>query len=152
MSKCYIPEISIRTIRRDENINILNTKFNSNKEVKKIICTTDGYYEINDKSIIKYVTFDKEELIFEKFVDNYTLLVNNSYNKKVGNVDFIPFESEEVELSTFLFDIPESNNKFVLEYINNRVSDFYFQTKNKIIQNNIFLNNDVSLILKTLNV
>ena len=32
------------------------------------------------------------------------------------------------------------------------MSDFYFKTKEKITQNNIFLNNDVSLILKTLNV
>ena len=152
MSKCYIPEISIRTIRKNENIHILTSKFDSTKEVKNIICTTDGFYEINDKCFVKYVTFDKEGLIFEKFVNNYTLLVNNSYNKKIGNVDFIPYECEEIELSTLSFQIPDSDNKFVLEYINNRVSDFYFQTKHKIIQNNIFLNNDVSLILKTLNV
>ena len=82
----------------------------------------------------------------------FTLLVDNTYVKKFGNIDFIPFESHELQLSIFSFDIPESNNKFVLECINNRVLDFYFQTKDKIIQNNIFLNNDVSLILKTLNV
>ena len=28
MSKCYIPEISIRTIRKSENINILKNNFN----------------------------------------------------------------------------------------------------------------------------
>ena len=83
MSKCYIPEISIRTIRKNENINILTSNFDSTKEVKNIICTTDGFYEINDKGFVKYVTFDKEGLIFEKFVNNYTLLVNNSYNKKI---------------------------------------------------------------------
>ena len=52
-----------------------------------------------------------------------------------------------------IFEIPESNNKLVFRIcINKRITDFYFKTKEKITQNNIFLNNDVSLILKTLNV
>ena len=152
MSKCYIPEISIRIIRKEQIINKLKSNFTSNKEEKKIICTNDGFYEIKDNSIIKFVILDRKQFIFENFVDSYTLLVDNTYIKKIGNVDFIPFESHELQLSIFSFDIPESNNKFVLECINNRVLDFYFQTKDKIIQNNIFLNNDVSLILKTLNV
>ena len=152
MSKCYIPEISIRIIRKDQIINKLKSNFTFNKVEKKIICTNDWFYEIKDDSIIKFVILDRKQFIFENFVDSYTLLVDNTYIKKIGNIDFIPFESQELQLSIFSFDIPESNNKFVLEYINNRVSDFYFQTKDKIIQNNIFLNNDVSLILKTLNV
>ena len=152
MSKCYIPEISIRIIRKDEIINNLKSNFTFNKEEKKIICTNDGFYEINDNSILKYVILDKKEFIFENFIDSFTLLVDNTYVKKFGNIDFIPFESQEIEVTVISFDIPESNNKFVLEYTNNRISDFYFQTKEKIIQNNLFLNNDVSLILKTLNV
>lgn len=152
MSKCYIPEISIRIIRKDQIINKLKSNFTFNKVEKKIICTNDGFYEIKDDSIIKFVILHRKQFIFENFLDSYTLLVDNTYIKKIGNIDFIPFESQELQLSIFSFDIPESNNKFVLEYINNRVSDFYFQTKDKIIQNNIFLNNDVSLILKTLNV
>ncbi len=152
MSKCYIPEISIRIIRKDEIINNLKSNFTFNKEEKKIICTNDGFYEINDNSILKYVILHKKEFIFENFIDDFTLLVDNTYVKKFGNIDYIPFESQEIEITVLSFDIPESNNKFVLEYTNNRISDFYFQTKEKIIQNNIFLNNDVSLILKTLNV
>ena len=152
MSKCYIPEISIRTIRKPDNIQKLKNLFTHDFICKKIICSNDGFYEINDNSIIKYVILDKKELIFENFLDSFTLLVDNTYVKKFGDVDYLPFECDEIELSIFSFDIPESNNKFVLEYINNRVFDFYFQTKEKIIQNNLFLNNDVSLILKTLNV
>ena len=152
MSKCYIPEISIRTIRRDENMTKLKDNFEYEESTKNIICTCDGFYEINDKSIIKFVTIQKDTMIFENFINKYTLLVDNSYNKKIGFVDFIPFESQEMVLSMLIFNIPESNNKFILETVNNRVIDFYFQTKDKITQNNIFLNNDVSLILKTLNV
>lgn len=152
MSKCYIPEISIRTIRRDENISKLKDKFEYTQVIKNIICCCDGFYEITDKCIIKYVTIDKEELIFENFIDKYTLLVNNSYDKKIGFVDYIPYESDLLEISSLIFNIPESNNTFILEMIGNRIIDFYFQTKDKITQNNIFLNNDVSLILKTLNV
>tara|TARA_B100000963_G_scaffold48507_1_gene36782 strand:+ start:11322 stop:11780 length:459 start_codon:yes stop_codon:yes gene_type:complete len=152
MSKCYIPEISIRIIRKDEIINNLKSNFTFNKVEKKIICTNDGFYEINDNTILKYVILHKKEFIFENFIDSFTLLVDNTYVKKFGNIDYIPFESQEIEITVLSFDIPESNNKFVLEYTNNRISDFYFQTKEKIIQNNLFLNNDVSLILKTLNV
>ena len=152
MSKCYIPEISIRTIRNDENMNILKNNYEYTVETKNIICTYDGFYEVQDKNITKYVTVDKEGLIFENFIENYTLLVNNSYDKKVGIVDFIPFESNEIYLSIFTFNLPDSDNKLILEMIDKRVTDFYFKTKDKITQRNIFLNNDVSLILKTLNV
>lgn len=152
MSKCYIPELSIRTIRKEENINKLKDTFSYNETIKQIICTIDGFYEITDKSLIKYKTILFNDLIFENFVDNYTLLVSNSYDKKIEQVEFIPFESEQITISYLIFDIPESNNKLVFKYINKRITDFYFQTKEKIIQNNIFLNNDVSLILKTLNV
>ena len=34
MSKCYIPEISIRIIRKDEIINNLKSNFTFNKEEK----------------------------------------------------------------------------------------------------------------------
>lgn len=152
MSRCYIPEISIRTIRNEENMNILKNNYEHTVDTKNIICANDGFYEVNDKNITKYVTVDKEGLIFENFIENYTLLVNNSYNKKVGIVDFIPFESDEIYLNIFTFSIPESDNKLILEMIDKRVIDFYFKTKEKITQRNIFLNNDVSLILKTLNV
>ncbi len=152
MSKCFIPEISIRTIRSDENMSKLKNNFEYEENTKNIICTCDGFYEISDNSIVKYVTIQKDTKIFENFIDKYTLLVDSSYDKKIGFVDFIPYESQEIMLSMLIFNIPESNNKFILEIINNRVVDFYFQTKDKITQNNIFLNNDVSLILKTLNV
>ena len=152
MSKCYIPEISIRTIRKEENIDKLKNAYSFNKVVKQIIFSIDGFYETTDKSIIKYKTVLSEDLIFEKFVDNYTLLISNSYEKKIGQVEFIPYECEEITITSLIFDIPESNNKLVINYINNRITDFYFQTKEKIKQYNIFLNNDVSLILKTLNV
>ena len=38
MSKCYIPELSIRTIRKEENINKLKDKFSYNQIIKQIIC------------------------------------------------------------------------------------------------------------------
>ena len=152
MSKCYIPEISIRTIRKPDNIITLKSLFDYQVINKKIICSIDGFYEIKDNEIIKFINIDNEGIIFENFIENYTLIVCNSYEKKVGLVEFIPFECNELDFHIECFDIPESNNKFILEYKNDRVTDFYFKTKEKITQENIFLNNDVSLILKTLNV
>ena len=61
----------------------------------------DGFYEVTDKNITKYITIDREGFIFENFIENYTLLVNNSYDKKIGIVDFIPFES--INLSKYFY-------------------------------------------------
>jgi len=151
MSKCYIPEISIRTIR-DNIIDELKDKFTYEQQIKKIICSSDGFYEIKENCITKFITVIKNEIIFENFIDNYTLLVSSQYDKKINDAEYIPFESTNITIEYLIFDIPESNNKFILEFIKNRCYDFYFQTKEKVTQNNVFLNNDVSLILKTLNV
>ena len=152
MSKCYIPEIPISTIRKDSNLNKIKNDFTFNLIDKKIICCNNGYYDIQEKNITKYTIIPRNNLIFEKFIDNYTLLVDNTYEKKIEDVEYIPFECVEINITYMIVDIPESNNKFILEFVNRRMVDFYFKTKNKITENDIFLNNDVSLILKTLNV
>lgn len=151
MSKCYIPEISIKSIRSNI-VDDLKNNFNFVHKIKNMICAPDGFYEVNESSITKFVTVISNEIIFENFIDKYTLLVSTEYDKKINDTEFIPYESENITIEYFLFDIPESNNKFVLEFIKNRCHDFYFKTQEKVRQNNIFLNNDVSLILKTLNV
>ena len=117
MSKCYIPEISIKTIRSNILDNLKN-KFNFVHQIKNIICAPDGFYEINENSLTKFVTVIKNEIIFENFIDKYTLLVSTQYDKKINDTEFIPYESENISIEYFLFDIPESNNKFVLEFIN----------------------------------
>jgi len=151
MSKCYIPEISTRKIN-SEIVSKLKDTFSNNTNTKKFVCGPDGFYEIKDNSISKFVTVIQSEMIFENFIDKKTLIVSNQYDKKLGDVEYIPYESNDIQIKYMSFDIPESNNKFVLEFINNRCLDFYFQTKEKIKQNNVFINNDVSLILKTLNI
>ena len=98
MSKCYIPEISIRTIRKPDNINKLKNSLEYDVVSKKIICSIDGFYEIKDNEIIKFINIDNKGAIFENFVDKYTLIACNSYEKKVGSVEFIPFESQELDI------------------------------------------------------
>ena len=107
MSKCYIPEISIKTIRSNILDNLKN-KFNFVHQIKNIICASDGFYEINENSLTKFVTIIKNEIIFENFIDKYTLLVSTQYDKKINDTEFIPYESENISIEYFLFDIPES--------------------------------------------
>ena len=82
MSKCYIPEISIRIIRKDEIINNLKSNFTFNKEEKKIICTNDGFYEINDNSILKYVILHKKKnyINFFLYQKGFIYTAGNKYN------------------------------------------------------------------------
>ena len=81
MSKCYIPEISIKTIRSNI-IDELKDKYNFVHNIKNIICAPDGFYEINENSLTKFVTIIKNEIIFENFIDKYTLLVIHNMIKK----------------------------------------------------------------------
>ena len=73
MSKCYIPEISIRTIR-DNIIDELKDKFTFEQQIKKIICSSDGFYEIKENCITKFITVIKNEIIFEEISSNTELL------------------------------------------------------------------------------
>ena len=117
MSKCFIPEISIRTIRSDENMSKLKNNFEYEENTKNIICTCDGFYEISDNSIVKYVTIQKDTKIFENFIDKYTLLVDSSYDKKIGFVDFIPYESQEMVISMLIFNMMDLYNSTYYDLI-----------------------------------
>ena len=52
MSKCYIPEISIRTIRNDKNMNILKNNYEYTVDTKNIICIMMVFMKLLIKTLL----------------------------------------------------------------------------------------------------
>ena len=151
MMKYYIPEINLRDVRNKNNI-IKKFEDVCNKEIiiEKIIIATDGFYKIEKEDVIKYKFVEKEYNYQSNFLNNYSLIGIDYYEKKVGEVFSIPSESESINTEKIKFNIGKSENYIVFEKKNNKIIDIYFLSKKKINENNIFFNNDVSLFIDLL--
>ena len=151
MMKYYIPEINLRDVRNKNNI---IEKFENicNKEiiVEKLILSTDGFYKIENDSLIKYKLVEKNYNYQSNFIDNYSLIGMNYYEKKMGEMFSIPSESKSINIEKLKFNVGKSENYIVFEKRDNKIIDIYFLSKKKINENNIFFNNDVSLFIELL--
>ena len=151
MMKYYIPEINLRDVRNKSNI---IEKFENicNKEiiVEKLILSTDGFYKIENDDLIKYKLVEKNYNYQSNFIDNYSLIGMNYYEKKMGEMFSIPSESKSINIEKLKFNVGKSENYIVFEKRDNKIIDIYFLSKKKINENNIFFNNDVSLFIELL--
>jgi len=151
MMKYYIPEINLRDVRNKSNI---IEKFENicNKEiiVEKLILSTDGFYKIENDDLIKYKLVEKNYNYQSNFIDNYSLIGTNYYEKKIGEMFSIPSESKSINIEKIKFNVGKSENYIVFEKRDNKIIDIYFLSKKKINENNIFFNNDVSLFIELL--
>ena len=149
--KYYIPEINLRDVRNKNNI---IEKFENicNKEiiVEKLILSTDGFYKIENDNLIKYKLVEKNYNYQSNFIDNYSLIGMNYYEKKMGEMFSIPSESKSINIEKLKFNVGKSENYIVFEKRDNKIIDIYFLSKKKINENNIFFNNDVSLFIELL--
>ena len=81
------------------------------------------------------------------------MLGNNNIIKKQENISNLPVYFSDINIKKYIFNIVNSNNKMVLELIDNKVINLYFTSKNKTLNENYyFFNNDISLYLKSLNI
>jgi len=84
------------------------------------------------------------------FLNNYSLIGIDCYEKKIGEVFSIPSESQSINIEKIKFNIGKSDNYIVFEKRNNKIIDIYFLSKKKIDEHNIFFNNDVSSFINLL--
>ena len=154
MNKFYIPEINLRDIRNNM-IDIL-TRFekNYNKSISmyNIIISNNGFYKYDKDKLIKYKVIEKESKITECFLKNFTLIELNYFEKKIGEVFQIPYETDNIIIEKIKFNIGESKNYIVFERINNRLIDFYFLSNKKIDEKCKFFIKDVSSFIEMLNI
>ncbi len=151
MMKYYIPEINLRDIRNKNNI---IQKFENiyNKEIinEKLILSIDGFYKFENDNLIKYKLVEKNYNYVTNFIENYSLISMNYYEKKIGEMFSIPNESISINIEKIKFNIGKSENYIVFEKRNNKIRDIYFLSKKKIDEHNIFFNNDVSSFINLL--
>ena len=151
MMKYYIPEINLRDIRNKNNI---IQKFENiyNKEIisEKLILSIDGFYKIENNNLIKYKLVEKNYKYVTNFIENYSLIGIDCYEKKIGEVFSIPSESQSINIEKIKFNIGKSENYIVFEKRNNKIIDIYFLSKKKIDEHNVFFNNDVSSFINLL--
>ena len=151
MYKYYIPEINLRDVRNKSNI---IEKFENicNKEIiiEKLILSTDGFYKIENDNLIKYKLVEKNYNYQSNFIDNYSLIGTNYYEKKIGEMFSIPSESKSINIEKLKFNVGKSENYIVFEKRDNKIRDIYFLSKKKMNENNFFFNNDVSLFIELL--
>lgn len=151
MMKYYIPEINLRDIRNKNNI---IQKFENiyNKEIinEKLILSIDGFYKFENDNLIKYKLVEKNYNYVTNFIENYSLIGMNYYEKKNGEMFSIPDESISINIEKIKFNIGKSENYIVFEKRNNKIRDIYFLSKKKIDEHNVFFNNDVSSFINLL--
>jgi hypothetical protein len=149
--KYYIPEINLRDVRNKNNI---IEKFENiyNKEIiiEKLILSIDGFYKIENNNLIKYKLVEKNYNYVTNFIENYSLIGMNYYEKNLGEMFSIPSENKSINIEKIKFNIGKSENYIVFEKKNNKIIDIYFLSKKKIDEHNVFFNNDVSSFIKLL--
>ena len=151
MQKYYIPEINLRDIKNKTNlINNLEKTFNKTSNKNSIIIASNGYYKYNKEKLLKYKLIEKESEIVTNFLEKYSLIGINQYEKKIGEVFSVPFESNHIILEKIKFNLGTSKHYLVIEKKNDRIVDLYFLSTKKIDENCKFFNKDVSSFIEML--
>lgn len=166
MNKYYIPEIDLKRIRNHpEILDQLHKVYNTSKENKQIIISTDGYYHIQEDKLTKHKIINKESSIKENFINKMTLIGMNFYYKKIGEAYHVPYEHSVVNLEISKFfsknlptkAIKDSNSNITYLVIEknkdkNKIIDLYFLSKKNILEDDYFFSKDMSSFIETLNV
>lgn len=126
------------------NINLAKLKKKNNyKEINELgILTNNGIIkEINNKLYnIQY------SLHLENENDDFYHIRKN-FNK--NNIYQIPIENKIINIKKIIFNFGKTTD-FVVEYIDNKIYDFYISIKNNQNLENFFLNKEISYIKEML--
>ena len=151
MHKYYIPEINLRDIRNNTHLmEKLEKKFNKNSNKNSIIIASNGYYKYDKDKLIKFKIIEKESNIITNFIDTYSLIGINQYEKKIGEVFNIPYENEHIIIEKIKFNVGNSKHFLMFEKKNNKIIDVYFLSTKKLNEKCQFFTNDVSSFMKML--
>ena len=151
MHKYYIPEIHLRDIRNNTHLmEKLEKNFNKTSNKNSIIIASNGYYKYDKDKLIKFKIIEKESNITTNFIDTYSLIGINQYEKKIGEVFNIPYENEHIIIEKIKFNVGNSNHFLIFEKRNNKIIDVYFLSTKKLNEKCQFFTNDVSSFMKML--
>ena len=151
MHKYYIPEINLRDIRNNTHLmEKLEKNFNKTYNKNSIIIASNGYYKYDKDKLIKFKIIEKESNVITNFLDKYSLIGMNYYEKKIGEVFNIPYENEHIIIEKIKFNVGNSKHFLIFEKRNNKIIDVYFLSTKKLNEKCQFFTNDVSSFMKML--
>tara|TARA_X000000368_G_C22921732_1_gene663384 strand:- start:111 stop:533 length:423 start_codon:yes stop_codon:yes gene_type:complete len=132
MKKYYIDQLDLNKIK--------NLKYKSIIYSEHLILTNTHLIKIINNEYIKYCFIEKQPTIKNNFFENKDLYIDNSFFKKNGHEDQIPYNHEKIEVLYYKYKI-NNNSKiyFVKEYLNKELIDYYFLSDENvdIVENSI---------------
>ena len=134
MRNIYIPELS--------NIDINNINMFLHKQInKKIFLGFNGFYEYINNVLFKFKINTGDDGKIEK-INNTNIYCTKKGIIKFESVNQIPYEHEMKNIQKNIYKTSDnSKNKFVVELIDKKVCDYYFESneefENKSLQEDI---------------
>ena len=155
--KIYINNFNIDVLDKLEKK--LNEHF-IDSETYIQVYSIDGVYQINEKSINKQICFDNNIKIFEKYYENFTLIVDTSYYKLETSNAINP-EHISTKMKRSFFKLEKTSKlQLVIEgsFLNydkkdNNIknTDIYFELPNNIDINDALVKKEIIVFLSLLN-
>ena len=156
--KIYINNFNLHVL--DKLVKKLSEHYVSSETYIQIY-SIDGIYQINEKTIHKQNVHDTSVKIYEKFYEDFTLIVDNSYYNLESVNQIHPNNiSTCIKRSFFKLD-NNSNIQLVIEGIflnddikenkNIKHNDIYFEVPNNIDINDALVKKEIIVFLSLLN-
>lgn len=144
MINIYIPELSNIDIKK------ITSYLYEKKNKKQLICF-DGFYEyINDKLYKFKIKYDETYKNHIEIINNTNIFCSKKKIIKFDTVHMLPYEHDFIDKQINTYKLSEkSKNNFIVELINNKVSDYYFESFEDF--DNLSLQEDISSFLFKLN-
>lgn len=144
------------------NLDILNDisdifkEYMTNSEIYIELYTNQGIYRIEDKNIYFLDTCDKDIKIFDRYYNNFTLIVDPSFFNKnicssIHGDSHLPLKTKK----NYYKINPSSEINLVVKYILNDdnfiPNDIYFESEKDININDVFIKKEIIDFLSVLN-
>lgn len=144
------------------NLNILKElstqlkKMLINSETYTMLYTEEGIYQIDDKYIYRLEQIDKEIKIYEKFFNDFTLILDISYYNKYIENSLHGNKHLPIKIKKNIYKLNEKSDlKLIIEYSSDDSkfveNDIYFELEKETDINEVFIKKEIIEFLSLLN-
>tara|TARA_A100001011_G_C14251513_1_gene818118 strand:- start:1300 stop:1713 length:414 start_codon:yes stop_codon:yes gene_type:complete len=128
MNKYYVENISIN--------NIINSNKSFSIYIENLILTESGFIKIIKDNYVNFILKKNVNTqVIEDFLDNSNLYIQKSPFIKDNIVNCIPVNHKKIKLIIHKYKFGKIN--FVIEYIDNKIRDYYFTADKNLDITNI---------------
>jgi len=149
--KLFIKDYNLLNIN---NIIQLQDKYLVNKTNYYDAFSSEGHFNITNNKIYRIDNIDKCSIQYEKYANNFTILIDNSITNK-KEVYQIPVDSIIIPTKILHYSLDKKSKiKMIIQMINDSsetILDFYFEINEEVDINNIFIKDELNVFLSLLN-